>query len=193
MSCTSLPNLRERKPKNGLQLRPGSVRSTPNTSMWFTAQTAEQVGHISSIQSRAPCLVHIHGGYWQRGGGETFGCLTEGALARGWSAALPGYTLAPDAGLTQIANEWRTALDWLAANGEEHGVAGPTIVSGWSAGGLAYLGPRPCIFRTGATVAGAARAGKVGADAWKRPTDLPYTAAPCPRFSTSLATLRSSR
>jgi hypothetical protein len=32
---------------------------------------------------RAPCLVHIHGGYWQRGSKETFGCLTEGALARG--------------------------------------------------------------------------------------------------------------
>jgi arylformamidase len=41
---------------------------------------------------KAPCLVHIHGGYWQRGSKETFGCLTEGALARGWSAALPGYT-----------------------------------------------------------------------------------------------------
>jgi acetyl esterase/lipase len=83
----------------------------------------------------APCLVHIHGGYWQRGSKETFGCLTEGALARGWSAALPGYTLAPDASLTQIANELRTALDWLAANCGEHGIAGPVIVSGWSAGG----------------------------------------------------------
>jgi arylformamidase len=48
---------------------------------------------------------------------------------------VPGYTLAPDAGLTQIANELRTALDWMAANGREHGIAGPTIVSGWSAGG----------------------------------------------------------
>ena len=38
---------------------------------------------------KAPCLVHIHGGYWQRGSKETFGCLIEGAMARGWSAALP--------------------------------------------------------------------------------------------------------
>jgi arylformamidase len=83
----------------------------------------------------APCLVHIHGGYWQRGSKETFGCLVEGALARGWSAALPGYTLAPDASLTRIANELRTALDWLASNGGEHGLAGPVIISGWSAGG----------------------------------------------------------
>jgi arylformamidase len=83
----------------------------------------------------AACLVHIHGGYWQRGSKETSGCLVEGALARGCSAALPGYTLAPDAGLTQIATELRTALDWLATNGGAHGIAGPVILSGWSAGG----------------------------------------------------------
>ena len=84
---------------------------------------------------KAPCLVHIHGGYWQRGSKETFGCLSEGALARGWSAALPGYTLAPDASLTQITNELRTAFDWLAAKGADHGITGPVIISGWSAGG----------------------------------------------------------
>src|SRR5215468_12428131 len=41
-----------------------------------------------------PCFVHIHGGYWQRGSKEIFACLSEGPLARGWSAALCGYTLA---------------------------------------------------------------------------------------------------
>jgi arylformamidase len=83
----------------------------------------------------APCLVHIHGGYWQRGSKEIFGCLAEGAIARGWSAALPGYTLAPEASLTQITNELRSALDWLSGNGAEHGISGPVILSGWSAGG----------------------------------------------------------
>jgi acetyl esterase/lipase len=84
---------------------------------------------------KAPCFVHIHGGYWQRGSKEIFACLAEGALARGWSAALPGYTLAPDAGLTQITNELRTAFDWLDAKGADYGIAGPVIVTGWSAGG----------------------------------------------------------
>jgi arylformamidase len=83
----------------------------------------------------APCFVHIHGGYWQRGSKEIFACLAEGALANGWSAALPGYTLAPDASLTQITSELRTAFDWLNAKGAEHGIAGPIIVTGWSAGG----------------------------------------------------------
>ena len=84
---------------------------------------------------KAPCFVHIHGGYWQRGSREIFARLAEGALAHGWSAALPGYTLAPDVRLTQIAKELRTAFDWLTVKGAEHGIAGPIIVSGWSAGG----------------------------------------------------------
>jgi arylformamidase len=84
---------------------------------------------------KAPCFVHIHGGYWQRGSREMFACLADGVLARGWSAALPGYTLAPDASLTQITNELRTAFDWLAEQGASHGIEGPVIVSGWSAGG----------------------------------------------------------
>jgi acetyl esterase/lipase len=84
---------------------------------------------------KAPCFVHIHGGYWQRGSKEIFACLAEGALANGWAAALPGYTLAPEASLTQITNELRTAFDWLNAKGAEHGIEGPIMVTGWSAGG----------------------------------------------------------
>src|SRR5262245_18419686 len=64
---------------------------------------------------KAPCFVHIHGGYWQRGSREIFAILADEPLARGWSAALPGYTLAPEATLTQITNELSTAFDWLSA------------------------------------------------------------------------------
>jgi arylformamidase len=84
---------------------------------------------------KAPCFVHVHGGYWQRGSRETFACLAEGALAHGWSAALPGYTLAPEAGLTRITDELRTAFDWLDAEAAGHGIEGPVVVTGWSAGG----------------------------------------------------------
>ena len=84
---------------------------------------------------KAPCFVHIHGGYWQRNSREVFAFLAEGPMARGWSAALPGYTLAPEASLTQITNEIRTAFDWLNAKSAEYGITGPIIVTGWSAGG----------------------------------------------------------
>ena len=88
-----------------------------------------------AADASAPCLVFIHGGYWQRNRREDFACFAEGALAAGWSVALPGYTLAPEAGLVRIADEARRALDWLAAEGPKHGIAGPVLLSGWSAGG----------------------------------------------------------
>jgi arylformamidase len=83
----------------------------------------------------APCLVFIHGGYWQRNSRDQFANLIGGPRAIGWSAALPGYTLAPDATLTEIVAEIGSALDWLAAHGPKHGIAGPIVLSGWSAGG----------------------------------------------------------
>jgi acetyl esterase/lipase len=83
----------------------------------------------------APCLVFIHGGYWQRNRREDFVHLAEGALAMGWSAAFNGYALAPEASLTRIAWQVQAALDWLSANGAAHGIAGPIVASGWSAGG----------------------------------------------------------
>jgi arylformamidase len=83
----------------------------------------------------APCIVFIHGGYWQRNSKEQFSNLIAGPRARGWSAALPGYTLAPDASLTEIVAEINAALDWLGAHGPAHGINGPIVLSGWSAGG----------------------------------------------------------
>ena len=66
---------------------------------------------------------------------DQFANLIAGPHARGWSAALPGYTLAPDASLTEIVAEINAALDWLAAHGPAHGINGPVVLSGWSAGG----------------------------------------------------------
>lgn len=83
----------------------------------------------------APCLVFVHGGYWQRNRREDFCAITAGARAMGWSTALPGYTLGPEATVTQIVAEMRAALDWLGANGATHGIAGKVVLSGWSAGG----------------------------------------------------------
>jgi arylformamidase len=88
-----------------------------------------------AARADAPCLVFIHGGYWQRNRREDFCAVMAGARERGWSAALPGYTLAPGSTLTRIVAEITAALDWLQANGPAHGIAGKVVVSGWSAGG----------------------------------------------------------
>jgi acetyl esterase/lipase len=82
----------------------------------------------------APCLVFLHGGYWQRNSREVFAMLVEGVAAHGWSVAIPGYSLAPEGTLTGIVAEISEALDWLASNGEAYGIAGPVVLAGWSAG-----------------------------------------------------------
>ncbi len=89
----------------------------------------------------APCLAFIHGGYWQRNRREDFAVMAEGALAMGWSAALMGYTLCPEATMTQLAWQVHAALDWLSDNAAAHGIGGPVVLAGHSAGGhLAALG-----------------------------------------------------
>ncbi len=85
--------------------------------------------------ANAPCLLFIHGGYWQRNSADQFASLIGGVYARGWAAGLMGYTLAPDASLTEIVAEINTSLDWLANNGSKHGISGKAVLSGWSAGG----------------------------------------------------------
>lgn len=84
----------------------------------------------------APCLVFIHGGYWQMNAPEGFACLAEGLRAHGWSVAMVGHTLAPEASLTTITQEIDTALTWLDRHGPTYGLAGPRLLSGWSAGGM---------------------------------------------------------
>jgi len=58
-----------------------------------------------------------------------------GALASGWSAALPGYTLAPDASLATITGQIHAAFDCLAGHGAARGITGRIVAAGWSAGG----------------------------------------------------------
>ena len=82
----------------------------------------------------APCLVFIHGGYWLRNSRELFAAYGEGLALAGWSIAMPGYTLAPQASLAAIVGEIGAALDWLADQGRAHGVGGPVVLAGWSAG-----------------------------------------------------------
>ena len=82
----------------------------------------------------APCLVFIHGGYWQRNSRDLFACFAEGPAAAGWSVAMPGHTLAPEASLTRIVDEIGMALDWLVEHGPRHGIGGPVVLAGWSAG-----------------------------------------------------------
>lgn len=75
-------------------------------------------------------LIFVHGGYWLAFGRESWSHLAAGALARGWACAMPSYTLAPAARISDITQEIATAV--VAAAGH---IAGPIVISGHSAGG----------------------------------------------------------
>ena len=85
---------------------------------------------------RAPTLMFIHGGYWQRNDKEGFAFLAEGPLAHGINVAVVEYTLAPDARMDQIVSEIRHAVAWLAEHLGDYGADPARIyVGGHSAGG----------------------------------------------------------
>lgn len=86
-------------------------------------------------QKGAATLLFIHGGYWQMRHKNTFRFVAEGALERGLNAALLGYTLAPEAALTQIVQQVRDGIAAVRAHALQQGGADRILLCGWSAGG----------------------------------------------------------
>jgi arylformamidase len=95
----------------------------------------------------APLFVFIHGGYWQRNAKEMFSFVSEGPRAHGVDVAILGYTLTPEARLSDIVREIEQALAFFAHNAGQFGFNPEKIYAGgWSAGGhlaaVAGQGPR---------------------------------------------------
>ena len=75
-------------------------------------------------------VVFVHGGFWHLFGRSYWSHLAAGPQARGWAVAVPSYTLAPEARVSQITQEIAGAVGAAAAL-----VAGPIRLAGHSAGG----------------------------------------------------------
>jgi acetyl esterase/lipase len=75
-------------------------------------------------------MIFIHGGYWMATGRESWSHLAAGALAHGWACAMPSYTLAPDARISEMSREITAATRAAQAL-----IQGPTVITGHSAGG----------------------------------------------------------
>jgi arylformamidase len=115
-----------------------AIRAEPcsRLDLRFGARPRATLDYFPSGTANAPLLVFIHGGYWQRNEKERFSFLAPGPRARGIDVAVPGYTLAPEAKLSDIIGEVRQALDYLADRSGELGFdRGKLFVGGWSAGG----------------------------------------------------------
>ena len=75
-------------------------------------------------------VMFIHGGYWRSNDRTSWSHLAAGPVARGWAVAVPSYTLAPQARISEITREVAAVLGAAAAE-----VPGPIVVTGHSAGG----------------------------------------------------------
>ena len=82
------------------------------------------------IEAACGLAAFVHGGYWLALSKDDFSHMAAGLLARGWAVAILGYTLAPQARITQITREISTAIEHLSKTGK-----GPLRLIGHSAGG----------------------------------------------------------
>ena len=114
------------------------IRAQPQSKLnvRYGARPRATLDYFPSGATHAPLFVFIHGGYWQRNEKERFSFIVPGPRAHGINVAIPGYTLAPDARLTDIVAEIRQALTFLVDSAGELGFDRRNIyVGGWSAGG----------------------------------------------------------
>ena len=93
------------------------VRPEPDNADVLVQRSVESAAFGRRAADVQPCLLVAE---HQTGG--------RGRMGRGWSSA-------PGASLTTMAWQVNAALDWLSAQGPAHGIAGPLVASGWSAGG----------------------------------------------------------
>ena len=82
------------------------------------------------IEAACGLAAFVHGGYWVALSKDDFSHMAAGLIARGWAVAILGYTLAPQARITQITQEISTAVEHLGKTG-----TGPLRLIGHSAGG----------------------------------------------------------
>jgi hypothetical protein len=75
-------------------------------------------------------VVFVHGGFWMRLSKDYWTHYAEGARAQGWAVAIPSYTLAPEARLSDMTQEIAAAITGAAER-----VSGPVCLVGHSAGG----------------------------------------------------------
>jgi arylformamidase len=86
--------------------------------------------------SALPCLVFIHGGFWQEGDKSVSGFAAQTFCAAGWAYVSVGYSLTPEVSLTELTQEVHSAVAYVHENAKALGIDPQRIVlAGHSAGG----------------------------------------------------------
>lgn len=109
-----------------------AFRASARARLDLPYDTAPRTRYDLFLPEPAPrgLVVFVHGGYWLRFDKSTWSHLAAGPVAAGWAVAMPSYTLAPGARISQITAQIARAI--TAASRE---VAGPIRLVGHSAGG----------------------------------------------------------
>lgn len=79
--------------------------------------------------------VYIHGGYWRALAKDDYSFVAGPMVDQGIAVAVIDYDLCPAVTIATIVDECRRAVAWTVRDGPRHGVAGPVLVGGSSAGG----------------------------------------------------------
>lgn len=113
------------------------AQALPGTRMnlRYDPQSAEALD-LYAAGGKAPVFLFIHGGYWRVLDKDCSAFMAPALAALGIATAVPNYTLAPAASLTEITRQMRAALAYLWQNADELGLDRDRIVvCGSSAGG----------------------------------------------------------
>ncbi len=125
-----------RKLGRSIERSPRAAAEAPRFGLW-SRENGRNAGPLSrSSTPKAPCFVHIHGGYWAaRQQGNI--CLPQPKAP--WQMAGRQRCQATRLPLRQASHRSRTSCDQRSIGSTrgapEHGIVGPVIVTGWSAGG----------------------------------------------------------
>ena len=118
--------------------RSAAVRAGPEARLdiAYGARPRARLDYLPSGAAAPPLFVFIHGGYWQRNDKDMFAFVADGPRAHRIDVAVVGYTLAPEARLTDIVTEIHQALTFLSVRAHDFGFDRDRLfVAGWSAGG----------------------------------------------------------
>lgn len=75
-------------------------------------------------------VIFVHGGYWKAFDKNTWSHFAAGALARGWTVAMPSYELCPEVRISDITRQIAAAVTAIAGR-----TTGTISLAGHSAGG----------------------------------------------------------
>ena len=114
------------------------IRAQPNAvlDLCYGPSPKNRIDFFKASGSGQGLFIFVHGGYWQRNNKEMFAFVSDGLCAGNINVATVGYTLAPDASLSKIVAEIKTAIDYLIESASDLDFDIKKVyLGGWSAGG----------------------------------------------------------